>query len=375
MLENRVVALEAQMAALAPVLELVQSGQLEVVTNELGVTVLRLTGINLQVVNGLGVSAGPLTNGAGNVIVGYDEARVSGQPSCSRGQFLDEGSCVAAGQIWAVSYKSGSHYLVVGPENNYGRTSGIVVGQRNSSSASFGSVLAGRNNAATMVGASVAGGEGNTASASFASVSGGSNNAASGSSSVVSGGSQNSASAPNSTVSGGVGLTANTPGAHVPPSSGRLLVRTASGGATDMTGTAWSLCFANEPSSGMSRLTTFAFGAGTFTLTDVIFTASAECAGPADPAVVSTALTAGYGDRTAGWDSTPPPGLATTVTATAVLLSAAPSGGELPDSLKTLFFVNDHVSPPELHMGGKTDFAPDGYPTTLETSGRPRTMP
>jgi hypothetical protein len=47
----------------------------------------------------------------------------------------------------------------------------------------------------------------------------------------------------------------------------------------------------------------------------------------------------------------------------------------LPDSLKTLFFVDDHVSPPELHMGGKDSVAPDGYPTTLESWGRSRTMP
>ncbi len=152
-----------------------------------------------------------------------------------------------------------------------------------------------------------------------------------------------------------------------------LLVRTATGGSSDVTGTSWAKCFGDDPSPGQSRLTTMTFGVGTFTLTDITYTARTDCTGAMDPSVVAKAGATTQGDRLATWDGTPPPSLATTVTATAVLLS----GGEapLPATLKTLFFVDDLAAPPELHMGGKSATAPDGYPTTLETTGRPRVMP
>lgn len=158
---------------------------------------------------------------------------------------------------------------------------------------------------------------------------------------------------------------------------GQLLVRTASGGAMDLSGTAWSQCYANEPSAGMSRRTTMAFGDGTFTITSFIFTASVNCTGPTDPAqgLDATAQTDAQGDREVGWDDGPPTGLAAKVTATAVLLSGFTPGSGMPDPMKTLFFVNDLASPKTQHMGGKAGVAPDGYPTTLESWGRERVAP
>ena len=157
----------------------------------------------------------------------------------------------------------------------------------------------------------------------------------------------------------------------------QLLVRTASGTPLDVTGTAWRQGYPGEPAAGMSRRTTFAFGSGTFTMTTEVFTASDGCTGPTDPAQGETASAqaAAQGDRTVGWDDLAPEGLPVTVTATAVLLSGVTPASVLPDPFKTLFFVNDSVTPGELHMGGKAGVAPDGYPTTLESWGRPRVSP
>ncbi len=277
-LAGRVAALEAQLAALSPLLELIQGGQLEVVTNESGVTVLRLTGINLQVRNGLGASSSPSTNGAGNVIIGYDEVRTTGPKTCSSGRYHDEATCVAEGYVWAISYKNGSHYLVVGSENNYGRASGIVVGQRNSSSAPFSSVLAGRDNSAARQGASVSGGMGNLASGPYsavsggisntanedipgsqgASVSGGYLNVASGWASSVSGGRENVASGTNGSVSAGYQNEASGPGASVCGGANGV----ASGWSSAVSGGYWNAATADVATvSGGFGLTADSFAA------------------------------------------------------------------------------------------------------------------
>ncbi len=154
-----------------------------------------------------------------------------------------------------------------------------------------------------------------------------------------------------------------------------LVVRTASGDVTDVTGTTWSVCNANEPSAGMSRLKSASFGAGAFAATEVVFTASVDCTGATDPAQGrnATAQAAAQGERQVGWDQGAPAGVPATVTATAVLLSGFTPAG-IPD-LKTLVLVNDLASPATLHMGSDAAVAPDGYPTSLQTAGRQRTAP
>ena len=166
---------------------------------------IRITGVNLQIVNGLGATNGyptdptsvdPMdtaTNGVGNVIVGYAELQGAGD-------------------------RTGSHNVVIGTDNNYSSFGGFVVGRLNdilnaystvsagidnTASGLYSSVVAGTENVASGDYSSVTGGWQNTASGSKASVAGGQLNMASGGESFVSGGDQNTASATESTVCGG----------------------------------------------------------------------------------------------------------------------------------------------------------------------------
>jgi hypothetical protein len=208
--DARIAALEEEIAALreqlSNVLNVNEYLSLETVNDQ---PTVRLTGANLQIVNGMGRTA--TSNGTGNLLIGYDERRGEGRaPGCSLGTNPDNGSpvtneteCAAAGGIFAVNHTGGSHYLVVGPEHNYSRWGGIVVGNRNTSSFDFASVSGGTGNTANAILASVSGGSGNVASGQISSVSGGQSNVASGRLSSVSGGNVNVASGRLSRVSGG----------------------------------------------------------------------------------------------------------------------------------------------------------------------------
>ncbi|MCP4129905.1 MAG: hypothetical protein GY754_02705 [bacterium] len=142
-----------------------------------GQTTIRFSGVNLQVVNGLGYTngvddnewTGGTVNGLGNLIVGYNEKKASG------------------------SNKSGSHNFIVGSKHNYSSYGGLVAGIRAAISGRYSSVSGGMDNTAGGNFSSVSGGDGNTASASYSSVSGGYYNIASGHTSSVSGGANNSA--------------------------------------------------------------------------------------------------------------------------------------------------------------------------------------
>jgi hypothetical protein len=191
-------ALEARIAALESLLShFSKSG------NE-----IYITGANLHVVNGSGATNGTV-NGLGNIIIGYDEIRGSGPITCSLGAYTDQTTCEANGGVWALSHKSGSHNLVVGPTHNYSRYGGIVVGNANQISGNYSSVSGGAGNTASGEKSSVSGGNGNTASSYYSSVSGGSGNTASSHYSSVSGGIFNTASYWYSSVSGGYGNTAS----------------------------------------------------------------------------------------------------------------------------------------------------------------------
>ena len=190
---------------------------------------IRFSGVNLQVVSGLGATNGYTTdptsidplltqvNGLGNIIIGYNEP----------------------GSPFGPDNRTGSHNLVIGSEHTYTSFGGTVVGQesqtlepyasvsagwRNSASAAHAAVTGGRNNEATAqyaaasggrqnnadgIASSVSGGLSNTASGNWSSVSGGQGNFASGNESTVTGGQGNGASGPHSSVSGGVGSTAS----------------------------------------------------------------------------------------------------------------------------------------------------------------------
>jgi hypothetical protein len=158
------------------------------------------TGINVQVVNGLGNTQ--TVNGLGNLIVGYNRPRVRGA-SCSLGYYLTESECVTSGGVWAVSHKTGSHNLVGGELNNYSSWGGLVLGSENSISAPFAVVTGGAANQARGDFSAVFGGSTNSASAMYSTITGGSNNAALGPFSSVSGGSQRAAPAAHNWAAGG----------------------------------------------------------------------------------------------------------------------------------------------------------------------------
>jgi len=165
---------------------------------------LVFSGMNVQIVNGLGETDGvddgnkssdePVVNGLGNLVIGYNEQRDVN------------------------SDKSGSHNLVVGVGANYASYGGVVAGFNNGSGAPFAvaiggggnhanewrsSVLGGLNNIADSLYATAVGGESNDATGFFSLVAGGYANAASNGSAAVFGGRFNLASQGESTVVGG----------------------------------------------------------------------------------------------------------------------------------------------------------------------------
>ena len=146
-------------------------------------------GVNVHIVNGLGNTE--TVNGTGNLIVGYNEPRGTGD------------------------FRIGSHNIVVGRRHNYTSYGGLVVGDRNEISGSYSSVSGGGSNTASDYGSSVSGGIGNTAKGYFSSVTGGVENTASGSYSSVSAGRDNIASSNDSGVSGGSFNTASGVGSSV----------------------------------------------------------------------------------------------------------------------------------------------------------------
>src|SRR6516225_9974178 len=91
-----------------------------------------ISGANLRIVNGLGQTG--TTNGLGNLIVGYNEERGSGQDN-----------------------RTGSHNVVVGMQHNFPNVGGIVVGWFNEIRGGWSSVSGGISNTARGYGSSVSG--------------------------------------------------------------------------------------------------------------------------------------------------------------------------------------------------------------------------
>ena len=197
-----------------------------------------IEGANIHVLDGSGNTDGSV-NGLGNLIVGYNETRGSGDD------------------------RTGSHNIVVGMEQNYSSHGGLVAGRHNTISGEFSAVTGGRYNTASgnfaFVGggglalfgtgneafsnySAILGGRGNTAGnnsapndhsiGEYATVSGGLSNTASGKHSSVSGGSSNEASGEWASVSGGQSNTATNQFASVNGGSGN----TASGSSASISG-------------------------------------------------------------------------------------------------------------------------------------------
>ena len=185
-------------------------------------------GVNLQVISGLGTTHG--ANGAGNIIVGYNEDVASSPFFCSNESFDNQIDCENNGSIWDNNVHRGSHYLVLGKGNSFDNYSGIVSGNNNVLNGLYSSILGGDKNLVTnyntvVVGGSqnmasglnsiVSGGIENTASGDMASVTAGEENVASGAVSSVTGGADNEASGIGATVSGGVQNVSSANGATI----------------------------------------------------------------------------------------------------------------------------------------------------------------
>ena len=198
---SRLAALESTVAQQQAYISLLESYiEIDETTNPARPTV-RIVAANLQVVNGEGSSS--TINGLGNIIVGYDEVKNFPPSTCSNGQYETIPSCQGAGFTWSFGYKTGSHNLILGSENNYGSYGGIVAGSQNVINRARASVIGGASNRASGVNSTLIGGFSNRATGTNGVVSGGSGNTASGLSRSVSGGRTNSTTGELSVVSGG----------------------------------------------------------------------------------------------------------------------------------------------------------------------------
>jgi hypothetical protein len=133
---------------------------------------------NVHIRSGSGKTDGTV-NGLGNLIVGYNELRTTG------------------------NYRTGSHNIIVGTKNNFNSFGGIVAGLNNELSGQYSSVTGGIYVEAAGFASSVSGGNKNIASGDYSSVTGGLSNTASHQYSSVSGGANNIASNYYSSISGG----------------------------------------------------------------------------------------------------------------------------------------------------------------------------
>ncbi|HUT54848.1 MAG TPA: hypothetical protein VM658_15760 [bacterium] len=141
------------------------------------------SGVNVHVRNGSGSTTS--VNSLGNLIVGYNETRGTGDS------------------------RTGSHNVVIGSRQNYSSYGGLAVGYWNTISGPYCSVSGGdHNTAGTGTSASVSGGSSNTASGQYSSIMGGTLNDATGINSSVGGGYSNTASGQYSGVRGGEGCSA-----------------------------------------------------------------------------------------------------------------------------------------------------------------------
>jgi hypothetical protein len=143
-------------------------------------TLVVVKGANLQVIDGSGGTGG-VTNGLGNLIVGYNEEYAQGERD-----------------------HSGSHNLVIGDDHTYSSYGSIVAGEGNSVTAPSSAILAGHNNSVSGLRGAVLGGDSNNVTGTNATISGGVENGADGGDSSIAGGSENFAIGVSSSIGGGV---------------------------------------------------------------------------------------------------------------------------------------------------------------------------
>jgi hypothetical protein len=147
-----------------------------------GKPTIQFSGVNVQIVNGVGKTRS--ANGAGNLVIGYDENPLNYQ-------------------------QTGSHDLVLGNEQTFTGFGGIVAGKGNSIAGEFASVTGGAGNVASGRESSISGGFLSSAIGDWSAVSGGDDNRATGEYASVNGGAGNTASAEGASVGGGGGNKAS----------------------------------------------------------------------------------------------------------------------------------------------------------------------
>ena len=209
---GQITALQTQL----PNLQKIVNPLATVVTYDSTHKLVKFTGVNVQIVNGQGTT--PTTNGAGNLIIGYNEDDGYARGTCTTSihgvSDTFETSCINDGGTFTRSL-GGSHNVVIGSGHGYSSFGGMVVGRDNLVTGTFAVVSSGNGNTASGAYSSVSGGNGNTASGINSSVSGGETNTAGGDYSSVSGGGSNRASFSDSSVSGGEVNTASGFGSSV----------------------------------------------------------------------------------------------------------------------------------------------------------------
>lgn len=211
-----IATLQTQLNAVMANSVLALNGALSLGTDAQGNPTAFVTGVNVQIVNGLGTT--DAVNGLGNLTIGYNETAPTPTAFCSTNLYIDQANCEFRGGIWAANQRTGSHNLIVGAGNAYTRHGGLIAGYANSTNAAYASVSGGNYNLARgdhsassggyhnrtdNYSSSVSGGAENHARAEGSSISGGSFNLTSGFRASVSGGLTNTAQGANSSVTGG----------------------------------------------------------------------------------------------------------------------------------------------------------------------------
>ena len=142
------------------------------------------TGVNLVINNDTGITDG-VSNGLGNLVIGYNENNGAGRSFCSNPLYDNNITCTDNGGIWQNNTTTGSHNLVLGTEQSYTSYAAIVAGSSNVSNAPYANVLGGLSQLANGLYSSISAGFNNHAKGTYSSVSDGNNNNASGAFSPV----------------------------------------------------------------------------------------------------------------------------------------------------------------------------------------------
>ncbi len=163
----------SQLKAMLPYVHLISAGIG-------GKPTVQFSGVNVQIVNGTGVTS--TTNGSGNLVIGYGET---------------------SGESATPGAQSGSHDLILGENQTYTSYGDLLAGNDNRVLAPYASITGGETNLVEGYSAMVSGGIGNDAEGRLSSVAGGGENIAHGREAFAAGGTVNSAVGPGSVVLGG----------------------------------------------------------------------------------------------------------------------------------------------------------------------------